>query len=403
MMVSEMQGALLTAVTGERASRNPTVLDPFLGAGTALAETMRLGVPFVGYDINPLAVLISRVRAEAPVHLDVHLALTRVIAAAKSDRRGVTERGPWVTKWFRPDVARALSRVSRAVRAEEDPRVRRALWVAVAEVVRTSGNMRVGRPKLQTRPVAELGRTIDVLDRLRAATERVTRERDRHTHDLHPETIGRDGQYLPGSVIRRSDIREARWPEDMPAAEIVLTSPPYGDNHTTMPYGQQSFLPLKWIDINDVDPNLDTRLTAASKALDTASLGGSRRFAPDRVAEAVARSATLSQTLEPLAGRIEPWQRVASFFADLNAAWDRILSLCASDAHLIITIGDRTVAGRPVPTGRILVELLESRGARLQATLERPITKNRRLAPRNAFAQSTIASERVLIMQRCFA
>lgn len=45
--------------------------------------------------------------------------------------------------------------------------------------------------------------------------------------------------------------------------DVILTSPPYGDNHTTVTYGQYSYLPLSWIDLKDIDSN------ASSKYLET--------------------------------------------------------------------------------------------------------------------------------------
>ncbi len=41
------------------------VLDPFLGSGTTAIESMILGIHFVGLDISPLCVLISRVKTQA--------------------------------------------------------------------------------------------------------------------------------------------------------------------------------------------------------------------------------------------------------------------------------------------------------------------------------------------------
>lgn len=403
MMVSEMQGALLHAAVAERGPLRsvPVVMDPFVGGGTVLTESMRIGAPFVGFDINPLAVLISLVRSEAGVALDLDAGVARVLGRARCARTRIDERGAWVSKWFRPDVAVELSRLRRAIRAEPDVRLRRALWVAVVEVVRTSGNMRIGRPKLQTRPFAELSRPIDIHARFDSAGRRVIEERDRHAGEMRtPGLLADDGRYLPGVAVRRVDVRYADWPAGVPAADVVQTSPPYGDNHTTMPYGQQSFLPLKWVDVADIEPEVDPELLASSKSLDTASLGGSRRLNLDRLAETAARSESLSRTLGSLAGRREPWQRVAAFFCDLDAAWARVLDMCSPEAHLIVTVGDRTVAGRPVPSGAIMLQLLESRGVRLCASLDRPIMKNRRLAPSNKYAASTIASERVLVMQR---
>jgi DNA modification methylase len=42
-----------------------TVLDPFVGSGTTAVETMILGVNFIGIDISPLCVLISKVKTAA--------------------------------------------------------------------------------------------------------------------------------------------------------------------------------------------------------------------------------------------------------------------------------------------------------------------------------------------------
>lgn len=42
----------------------PLVLDPFAGSGSTLVEAQRLGLPVVGSDLNPVAVLIARTLAE---------------------------------------------------------------------------------------------------------------------------------------------------------------------------------------------------------------------------------------------------------------------------------------------------------------------------------------------------
>jgi len=42
----------------------PAVFDPFAGSGSTLVEAQRLGLPVVGSDLNPVAVLIARILAE---------------------------------------------------------------------------------------------------------------------------------------------------------------------------------------------------------------------------------------------------------------------------------------------------------------------------------------------------
>ncbi len=47
-----------------------TLLDPFIGSGTTAVEGALLGLKTIGYDISPLCVLISKVKANAVHHLD---------------------------------------------------------------------------------------------------------------------------------------------------------------------------------------------------------------------------------------------------------------------------------------------------------------------------------------------
>jgi hypothetical protein len=53
MMVPSMQRDILS-VLFDVAPHSRIVMDPFVGSGTALTETLAAGRSFVGFDINPL-------------------------------------------------------------------------------------------------------------------------------------------------------------------------------------------------------------------------------------------------------------------------------------------------------------------------------------------------------------
>ena len=67
--------------------------------------------------------------------------------------------------------------------------------------------------------------------------------------------------------------------EDPLLFEKSMTSPPYGDNTTTIPYGQFSYLALQSIPKRDLPTGFDPSLLENTHALDTASLGGSLKDA----------------------------------------------------------------------------------------------------------------------------
>lgn len=397
MMVSEMQGALLDAVAEARGG-SPVVYDPFVGSGATMLEAIRLGLPFAGSDINPLAILIARVRSGEAGLVPRQSHIERVVSRALQLRGSVQPpEDPWCTNWFRADVAQDLAAISQAIREERSAGLRRLLWVVLAEVVRRSGNFRISTPKLQRRPAFELGRDIDVLDRLlQGATSTAARVLEAAQTQTQMGFRAR-GNYLPGLRLMLGDVKNAD-PFDQREAEVVLTSPPYGDNRTTMPYGQASFLPLKWIDTCDIADALEPGLLDAIRTLDTRSLGGSNRLCREDVDGARQRSKGLDGVLEGTLSA-EGWKRVASFFADMDRSLAAVLARCTPDAHLVLTLGDRTVNGVAIPTTLIVRELLEARGVHLITTVKRPLPRQKRLALKNNFA-STMRMETVLIMRR---
>jgi hypothetical protein len=399
MMVSPMQGALID-VLREHRDGPLSVLDPFVGSGTTLIEAMRRGLPFAGTDLNPFAVMLARVESVEATAFNIEASLSRVLSSFH-DARGAVDppQDEWTERWFRADVCAELAALQAAIRSEGQAELRRLWWACMAEVCRLSGNARLSTPKLQTRPLGELARSIDVAGRFEQLARRAAGVITRRGEALKDAGfVTSDGRYRPGVDVRLADARDLRLAVP---ADVVLTSPPYGDNHTTMPYGQASFLPLCWIDMADTADDIPAELLASSRSLDTASLGGSRKTAEaDTVADVAAQSPALAEVLAPLARRSrEAWQRVGSFFIDYADAWDSILAVAKPDAHLVITLGDRTVRGLHVPTALITRQLLAARGAQLVDTLHRSIPHNKRIARRNESA-STIGAEVVLVLQR---
>ncbi len=90
--------------------------------------------------------------------------------------------------------------------------------------------------------------------------------------------------------------------------------------------------------------------------------------------------------------------RVAAFCRDFNRSLEPILAMLKPNAYMIWTVGNRKVAGRPVPIDEILSELLIAKGSTPVARFQRTIP-NKRMAVKNAIA-STMATETVLIMRK---
>src|SRR3990172_2810885 len=133
MSVPQVAGAILDQVC-DVYDDIECVGDPFVGSGTNMTESMLHGLSFAGLDINPLAVLLCRVKA-GPFFMDglteKAQQLLHRVQADQSLRREI--RFTKQDKWYREDVQIALSKIRRAILGEGTLWARRFFWVALAE------------------------------------------------------------------------------------------------------------------------------------------------------------------------------------------------------------------------------------------------------------------------------
>ena len=400
MMVPSMQ-AVLVSVVAQVAGHVERVLDPFAGSGTTLVECMRLGLNYAGQDVNPLAVLFCRAKA-GPFHTDaLARAVKDVVERAGRDRgRRVEADFPGLEKWFCSKAITQLSRIRRAIRRVDHTWCRRVLWTGLAETVRLTSNSRTSTFKLHIRSPDELSvRGVNPLETFTTIVSNITKRLQEEAKAL------REGEHLYAGGCYRGEIviRLGNSAKLVPSAcdghDLLVTSPPYGDNTSTVPYGQYSYLPLQWIDLHDIDEGADSSYLRSTYEIDARSLGGSRRNAVHEVEHLLAVSPSLQETLRRLEELpADRASRVAAFCRDLDGSLHPVLNALRSGAYMIWTIGNRRVGGEPVPTDAILEELLAAKGGRLVTRIKRKIP-NKRMATRNAIA-STMRGEAILVFRK---
>ena len=398
MMVPQMQGDLLQAAlcASPNAKR---VLDPFVGSGTALTEAMMLGLDFSGFDINPLAVLLCRAKTIPFYQESLQQKLTDVLRHARSNRScTIGSKFPGWQKWFRRDVAISLSRIRLAITEETSLWARRFFWIAMAETVRVSSNSRTSTFKLHKRPDEQMHRLISPMDTFATIAQRnvgnlcVAKKKMHERGHLQKSKYRGDVRiYLADSTISTECIETK--------ADMLITSPPYGDNATTIPYGQHSYLPLQWVDLDDIDPAIDHDLLRTTHEIDRRSLGGIRRILPQETQELCDKSQSFTSATKAM--RDQPRDRsarITAFCRDLDHTLDPILARLKPGAYMIWIVGNRRVGGRALPLDRILTELLVSRGAVTIGQFSRMIP-TKRMAIRNDVAE-TMGRESILVLRR---
>ena len=331
MMVPQMQGVLISAVQHIQPQLSHAI-DPFVGSGTTMTEAMMRGMEFRGIDVNPLAVLLCRVKSQIFDYDLLRQQQESILFRINSDQNATIDVNfKNLTYWFREDVACALSCIRRAILAENDINVRRFFWVVLAETVRLCSNARTSNYKLYIRTQEEIRtRRIDPVATFSKIADGNLKKLKHYTEFLRENNLLNNMSYNKAVNIDLGDVREIHQnvQDDTTRYDLLVTSPPYGDSKTTVTYGQHSYLPLQWIQLSDIDPTVNDDYLKSTMEIDTRSLGGSLAGALEKSEYLLDMSASFRSVLEQLKNdKADKSKRVAAFCFDLDQALNPILSL----------------------------------------------------------------------------
>ncbi|MGE4292790.1 MAG: DNA adenine methylase [Desulfovibrio sp.] len=396
MMVPQLVRVILAEICSVQ-PKVQIVGDPFVGSGTVLTESLLQGKDFWGVDINPLAILLCKVK-RGPFKIDeLRIKIDELIARLANNTTNDQTTFNNVDKWFRRDVRMSLSKLRECIRGEEELSARRFFWIAMAETVRLTSNSRTSTFKLHIRTPEEIDSREDEVENIfRETIERNFQLYKNQSQKLCESRLLNNGQYIHQVGITLGDIRAVTSEKK---CDLIITSPPYGDNATTVPYGQYSYLPLQWIDLEDICDEITYDPLASTHAIDSASLGGSKKITDAELDSIKELSNSFSNYADSI--RDEPRDRinrVTSFMRDINHSLPGILESLATEGLMVWILGNRTVGGHEVPFDQILTELLHAHGARHLCTLTRAIPTKRMALKNNR--SSTMLRERIVVIRK---
>jgi hypothetical protein len=400
MMVPQVTRAIIDKII-EVQPDVKIIRDPFVGSGTVMTESMLRGLSFCGTDINPLAVLLCQVKS-GPFFIPELIEKSKALKVRiKKDKKTNIEVNFFNrNKWFTKGVQIWLSKIRRAIRAEDDLWARRFFWVVLAETIRLTSNSRTSTFKLHIRTkedITERRTNINLLEIFYKVLDHNLAEYNNLFLKLQENNLLVNGQYKYNILISFADVKSHDYSTK---SDVIITSPPYGDNVTTVPYGQHSYLPLQWIDFSDIDLCLEKeKLLKSTHKIDHLSLGGHRKMTEKDMDSLFQQSKNLKHFAETL--RDKPKDRivkVAAFFRDLDMCIDPILNGLNTGGIMVWVLGNRKVGKQRVPLDKILADLFEKRGVAVFCQLTRKIP-SKRMALKNSITD-TMSDEIILLMRK---
>ncbi len=371
-----------------------TVLDPFCGSGTVLTESrlMRSNNQHsseprhsVGVDINPLAVLLAKVKSTPiePPRLEQTVGeflrlIDQEIYRVQKGKRDLSipseEEFPNLSHWFKDYVIRELAVIRHGLKDIRSSDVRDFLKVCFSLTVRKVSNIYNSGDTFTKRFSAE---------QLKIHRPNVPKTfRDTVIQGLTKiKEFSRSCDMNASSEVMLGDTRSI--PLSNKSVDTIITSPPYGEERSTVSYTRWSKLSSYWLGFS---PDIVRRLEKASlgaesdKSLDTPSgtfnevLSHVSRNNPD-----LARSA-------------------ASFVRDYSACLREMNRVLRSSGYCCVVIGNRSLLRRRVPMDIVSAELGKSAGFLVEKIYHRTIPT--KAIPWTVAKGETIGDENIVIFKK---
>lgn len=332
-----------------------TVFDPFHGSGTSLYEAYKLDeeMQLFGCDINPLANLITKTKLQG-VSSSIDLDIDTVENELLFGRKEIEIDFPFMNKWFSPEILKTLRRIKYAVRQIESRQNRLFFWTLLCDQIRRYSATSSSTYKLYEKDKTKKTKMENFLIRDYLVALKTFAPFYIHYPANYTLVKGDVLQYLIGLGNRKFDV--------------VITSPPYGENATTVPYGQFSMLALHIIDKEDLE--LEGWELDNYSIIDQKSLGGepsNKRLIQQEHRHYLQKELSLISPKKQ--GKVE------RFFVD----YFKFLTLTCkiTGKYLLLTLGNRTVDRITIDLNRITKDFLVDQGFKTVKTANRELIKKR--------------------------
>jgi hypothetical protein len=341
------------------------IADPFCGSGTSLIEASLLGIPAIGLDLDPLAVLISRAKT-VPLSPRQLFEIKNYWAGSigSADIGGLADAVPRLYHWFRPETANQLAFIKKKTLAIEDATQRLFSLVVFSSIIR-----RVSNADDQTQKTYVSG---------------TLKKTPPSPRDLFPLFLDKA---LRGMVayakrqptlasVERGDARNWRSPTKL---EGIVTSPPYIDS---IDYVYNQMLEYFWL-----YEELGLSSVGELKRLRKEPIGLRRANIDMSLRSLATRSRLAFQLLEPILADIlkiseKEAENVAGYFDDFAQHIESAKTTMSRGAIYALVVGESLIRGVTVPTPAILTALFRSSGFESMGTCSYVIKRHYMKFPR---------------------
>ena len=360
------------------------IVDPFCGSGTVLTEAILANHQAIGIDINPLAVLLAKVRSN-PISLSQRFPCG-VMSKIKNEKNRYSKNKhdkeliQDATYWFKEDVVQDLLTIKKVVFEDiwtvDQQNFLKCCLSKTARLVSNiyhSGDTYVKRMK-DERLQKHNPNTFQIF-------ERVLIE---NTNRMNVFSTDQSSMEDNKATVLCSDAQAI--PIGTKQVDLVVTSPPYGEERNTIAYSRWSRISAMWLDL---------KMTTLGEG----TLGRTNSFGPNTHNEAFSDDISKIPVLKLLESKDTTMANlVRAFLEDYTLALREIQRILKTGCYAAIVIGNRSSRGIRLDLDLISQELAALVGLKHIQTAYRNIPT--KAIPRTCALGDTISRENLIIFEK---
>ena len=383
------------------------VFDPFMGSGGVLVESMLHGNNSIGIDLNPFAVLLSKVKTTPIDPKKLQQTHKKIISKSKLDYSSKVRystapqsKSLNLSFWYKRNVIHKLEILKHHVFRISNNDTRDFFKVCFSLTSRKASNQRNSIYKIYRISNENMLKfNPDVFTIFDDTCTKNIKKMSDFISAVKPKVkafpilgdtrnVGAEFSKIPKKILDEGKVH------------LVVTSPPYGDHSTTVAYGQFSKHPGLWLELPE-EPLLE---------VDSLGLGGRKKKTMDDLG-----SKLLDSILEQVKKKDKAVAKktvmpnraldVFAFYADLDNCLQQISTvLKPNSSHCCFVVANRTVRRVTIPTDKIIMQLAKKYGFRHKETLYRTIA-NKAMSAKNApenisdFTGNTMTKESIVVWE----
>ena len=379
--------------------KGDTVFDPFMGSGTVLLEGILASRKVIGADINPLAVLITKVKTRQYDIEVLETELNKIIKKYKKIKQLKFEEPKVInlSHWYDDKTVLMLSRLKKVILGINDIEIKEFYQVVFSTCIRkySYADPRVSVPvKINASRFADghwlKKHALDHLEHIKEHDlidyfEEVAKKNIQRYFELNNMLESKE---KPNVKVFDKDIKKLTAKEmNNESVDFIITSPPYV---SAQKYIRSSRLNIEWLGLGEKE----------SKFYDQHSIGREQILKSDLSLLEPVGSNELNQIIYQINEKNSTRAHITlAYMIEMKKTFIELYRVLKTHGYFTMVMGNNTIAGIAFETEKFLRQIAEEIGFETKLVLIDDIKSRGLMTKRNKTA-STISREYVVIFQK---